>query len=90
MLLFSPTTRELVVVATGLVEPPAGQEFRCWVESGGVRQGVGRMSFGGGVAYWVGPVAAVAGLSGHATFGVSLVDTGGSAVGAAPVLRGSL
>ncbi|TMC65443.1 MAG: hypothetical protein E6J17_02205 [Chloroflexi bacterium] len=90
MLLFSPTTRELVVVATGLVEPPAGQEFRCWVESGGVRQGVGRMSFGGGVAYWVGPVSAVAGLSGHATFGVSLVDTGGSAVGAAPVLRGSL
>jgi anti-sigma-K factor RskA len=89
-LFFSPTTRELVVVATGLNEPPAGQEFRCWLEAGGVRQGVGKMFFGGGVAYWVGPVAAVAGLSGHATFGVSLVNVGGSAAGAPPVLVGSL
>jgi hypothetical protein len=89
MLLFSPGTRELVVVATGLAEPPAGHEFRCWVESGGVRQGVGKMFFGGGVSYWVGPVAAVAGLSGHATFGVSLVDLTGSGAPAAPVLVGT-
>jgi anti-sigma factor RsiW len=88
MLLFSPTTRELVVVATGLVVPPAGHEFRCWVESGGVRQGVGRMFFGGGVAYWVGPVAA-AGLSGPATFGVSLVDLASPGSPAEPVLRGA-
>jgi hypothetical protein len=90
LLIFSPATRELVVVATGLTEPPAGQEFRCWVESGGVRQGVGRMFFGGGVSYWVGPVAAVAGLSGHATFGVSLVDLSGSGAAGRPVLVGAL
>jgi anti-sigma factor RsiW len=90
MLLFSPGTRELVVVATGLAEPPAGHEFRCWLESGGVRQGVGKMFFGGGVSYWVGPVAAVAGLSGHATFGVSLVDLTGSGAPGAPVLVGTL
>ena len=90
MLIFSPATRELVVVATGLTEPPAGQEFRCWVEAGGVRQGVGRMFFGGGVSYWVGPVAAVAGLSGHATFGISLVDRTGSGATGQPVLVGAL
>jgi len=90
MLIFSPATRELVVVATGLTEPPAGQEFRCWVEAGGVRQGVGRMFFGGGVSYWVGPVAAVAGLSGHATFGISLVDRTGSGAQGQPVLLGAL
>jgi len=90
MLIFSPTTRELVVVATGLTEPPAGQEFRCWVEAGGVRRGVGKMFFGGGVSYWVGPVAAVAGLSGHATFGVSLVDLTGSGGSGEPVLLGAL
>jgi hypothetical protein len=90
LLIFSPGTRELVVVATGLTEPPAGQEFRCWVESGGIRRGVGRMFFGGGVSYWVGPVAAVAGLSGHATFGVSLVDLSGSGAGGQPVLVGAL
>jgi hypothetical protein len=90
LLIFSPATRELVVVATGLSEPPKGQEFRCWVESGGVRQGVGKMFFGGGVSYWVGPVAAVAGLSGHATFGVSLVDLSGSGAARPPALVGAL
>jgi hypothetical protein len=90
MLIFSPATRELVVVATGLTEPPVGQEFRCWVESGGVRHGVGRMFFGGGVSYWVGSVDAVAGLSGQATFGVSLVDTTLPGAPAEPVLRGAL
>jgi hypothetical protein len=90
LLIFSPATRELVVVATGLTEPSAGQEFRCWVEAGGVRQGVGKMFFGGGVSYWVGPVAAVAGLSGHATFGVSLVDLSGSGAASRAVLVGAL
>jgi hypothetical protein len=89
MLLFSPATHELVVVATGLPEPPAGREFRCWVEARGARHSVGRMFFGGGISYWVGPVNAVAGLSGPAKFGVSLVDVASGAPGE-PVLLGAL
>ena len=36
-IVFSPSTSELVVVATGLTPPPAGQEYRCWVEQAGDR-----------------------------------------------------
>jgi alkylhydroperoxidase family enzyme len=89
-LVFSPSTSELVVVATGLTPPPDGQEYRCWVERGGGRQGVGKMFFSKDLAYWIGPVPAISGLSGDATFGVSLVDASGSAVDANPVLRGGL
>jgi hypothetical protein len=90
MLVFSPATRELVVVAMGLPNPPAGHEFRCWVESGGTRQAVGKMFFGGGVSYWVGRPPAVSGLSGRATFGVSLVDLASPAAQSDPVLVGEL
>ena len=45
---------ELVVVADGLTPPPAGQEYRCWVEVGGARTPIGKMFFGGELAYWVG------------------------------------
>jgi hypothetical protein len=89
-LIFSPRTTELVVVATGLTPPPEGQEYRCWVEQAGQRQRVGRMFFSDDLAYWVGPAPAVAGLVGGATFGVSLVDASGSAVGGNPVLGGGL
>ena len=89
-LVYSPSTSELVVVATGLTEPPSGQEYRCWVELGGVRQRVGKMFFSDDLAYWVGPAPAVAGVLGDATFGVSLADVNGSAVDADPVLDGRL
>jgi hypothetical protein len=89
-LLFSPTTRELVVVADGLSLPPAGHEYRCWVDVDGTRKSVGKMFFGGGISYWVGPVNAVAGLTGHARFGVSLVELGTGNLGAEPVLTGEL
>jgi hypothetical protein len=89
-LVFSPGNSELVVVATGLVEPAAGLEYRCWVEVGGVRQRVGKMFFGGDLAYWVGPAPAVSGVSGSATFGVSLVDASGPALDREPVLVGQL
>jgi hypothetical protein len=85
-LLYSPSSTELVVVATGLTEPEAGKEYRCWVVVDGERQAVGKMFFGGGLAYWVGPSPAVAGLDDGATFGVSLVDDTGSTVGPDPVL----
>jgi len=89
-LVFSPGTTELVVVATGLTPPPAGQEYNCWVEQDGQRQRVGKMFFAGDLAYWAGPAPAVVGLVSGATFGVSLVDAGGSAVGGDPVLNGGL
>ncbi len=89
-LVFSPSTAELVVVATGLQEPPAGQEYRCWVERGGQRQRVGKMFFSGGLAYWIGPVPAVSGVSSDARFGVSLVSASGASIDTPPVLDGGL
>lgn len=87
---YSPSTAELVVVANGLTPPPAGLEYRCWVEVGGTRQRVGKMFFNEDLAFWVGPAPAIAGLSSGATFGVSLVDAAGSTVDTDPVLVGEL
>jgi hypothetical protein len=89
-LAFSPSTAELVVVATGLATPPAGLEYRCWVEVGGSRQRVGKMFLSDGLAYWVGPAPAVSGVSAPATFGVSLVGVSGDTLDSAPVLVGAL
>jgi hypothetical protein len=89
-LVFSPSTSELVVVATGLTPPPAGQEYRCWVERNGRRQRVGKMFFSEDLAYWIGPAPAIAGVSSGASFGVSLVDAAGTAVDSPPVIDGSL
>lgn len=89
-LIFSPSTADLVVVATGLTPPPAGQEYRCWVEQAGQRQRVGKMYFSDDLAYWVGPAPAVAGLGDGATFGVSLVNSNGTGADSEPVLGGAL
>jgi anti-sigma factor RsiW len=89
-LVFSPSTAELVVIATGLTAPPAGQEFRCWLERAGTRTSVGRMFFSDDIAYWIGPVPAVSGVSSDATFGVSLVDASGAPIGSSPILVGGL
>ena len=89
-LVFSPATTELVVVSYGLTNPPAGQEYRCWVEVNGQRQRVGKMFFSNDLAYWAGDVPAVSGLSGAATFGVSLVDATGQSIETDPVLAGQL
>jgi hypothetical protein len=84
-LVYSPSTTALVVTATGLVEPRAGQRYLCWVEIGGKREQVGRMFFSTHLAYWTGPVHELSGLSDGATFGVSL-----DSVDSAPVLAGEL
>ncbi|HEY7133404.1 MAG TPA: anti-sigma factor [Candidatus Limnocylindrales bacterium] len=73
-LLYSPASREVVVVADHLAPAPAGHEYRCWVEVNGQRVPIGKMFFGGDLAYWVGDVPQVATLDDPATFGVSLVD----------------
>lgn len=89
-ILFSPASRELVVVATGLSEPPADREFRCWVEIDGRRQPVGKMFFGGDLSYWAGPVHTLSEVGSSARFGVTLVDASGSSVEGDPVLSGEL
>ena len=88
-LTFSPGTTQLVVVADGLTPPPSGHEYRCWVERGGTRMPIGKMFFGGDVAYWVGPVAAVGGLGPDATFGVSLIDVANPGAPGEAVLSGA-
>jgi hypothetical protein len=70
-LVYSPGTDHLVVLAEGLQQPPPGVEYRCWVESGGVRTPVGQMFFAGDIAYWVGEVPATSSLPADAVFGVS-------------------
>jgi hypothetical protein len=88
-LTFSPATTQLVVVADGLTPPPAGREYRCWVERGGTRMPIGKMFFGGDVAYWVGPVAAVGGIGPDASFGVSLIDVANPSAPGDAVLTGA-
>jgi hypothetical protein len=89
-LAFSPSIAQLVVVTTGLTPPPAGMEYRCWVEIGGSRHAVGKMFFSQDLAYWVGWAPAVSGVSGPATFGVSLVGASGTSIDTVPVLHGEL
>jgi hypothetical protein len=86
-LVYSPKTDHLVVLAQGLEQPPPGMEYRCWVESGGVRTPIGKMFFAGDVAYWVGEVPNADSLPEDATFGVSAGAAGNpSDVSADPVL----
>ena len=85
-IVFSPSTTELVVVTTGLTEPAAGFEYRCWVDIGGTRERIGRMFFGGDLAYWRGASPAVAEASSSDTFGVSLVAVSAPSVDSDPVL----
>jgi hypothetical protein len=87
-LVFSPSSRELVVVADDLAPAPAGHEYRCWIEIDGSRRPIGRMFFGGDLAYWVGGVDEVAGVPPGARFGVSLVDLARSGEPGEPVLVG--
>jgi Anti-sigma-K factor rskA len=87
-LIFSPSSTDVVVVATSLTPPAAGMEYRCWVETGGTRQRVGRMFLGAGLAYWVGSAPSLTGVGAGATFGISLVPLTGDSVGGEPVLVG--
>jgi hypothetical protein len=89
-LAFSPSTTELVWLASGLTPPPAGYEYGCWVESGGTRQRIGKMFFSKDLAYWAGETKAVSGLTSGATFGLTLVGPDGKPVSADPVMVGTL
>lgn len=87
-LIFSPSTQQVVVVADELAPPPAGYEYRCWVEMEGTTRPIGKMYLGGGVAYWVGDVADLATVPADARFGVSLVDLARPGTPGEPVLIG--
>jgi hypothetical protein len=89
-LVYSPSTTELVVTATGLTEPSAGQEYRCWVLVDGERQPVGKMFFADDLAFWVGETPAIAGHAEGMTFGVSLAEVGSSSLDADPVMVGEI
>ena len=89
-LAFSPSSKELVVLAQGLPQPAAGMQYRCWVEIDGGRRRIGQMFFGGDVAYWVGPVQEITGVGPGTRFGVSLVPAEGDSVSTDPVLEGTL
>ena len=88
-LVFSPSSREVVVVADDLAAAPAGHEYRCWVEVDGKRSGIGKMFFGGNLAYWVGDSENVGGLPADAHFGVTLVDLGAPGTPGQDVLEGT-
>jgi Anti-sigma-K factor rskA, C-terminal len=74
----------LAVVTADLPQPPAGSEYRCWVERGGTRTAVGAMEFGAGLAYWAGWVDPASGIGPGSVFGVSLVPLAGGAGAASP------
>ena len=73
-----------------LDRPPAGQEYRCWVEVSGQRQNVGRMFFADDLAFWVGDTPAVSDVEPGTTFGVSLADLDSPSLDAPPVIVGEL
>lgn len=89
-LLFSAGTSELVVSAPGLTAPAAGQELACWVtRPDGTRARMGRMEFGGGLAYWAGWSDELKTAGPGTTFGVTLVGADGKPV-APDVLVGTV
>jgi Anti-sigma-K factor rskA len=87
--LYSPERGELVMVASGLPAPPAGQEYRCWIEEGGERVPIGAMYRAGALAYWAGEVDALRGREGDLAFGVSLVDADSEGISGEVVLAGA-
>jgi hypothetical protein len=77
-LVYSPSTGELVMVATGLGALPEGDEYGCWIEADGQRTRIGKMYPGGDLQAWAGWVEGLEALPEDAAFGVSLVPADGS------------
>jgi hypothetical protein len=92
LVLIAPHDYRTAVVAAGLPEAPAGQEYACYVVIDGARVLVGRMTERGDVYAWTGTVGAFAGVAGSSIgeYGVVLVPAGSESVDGTPVLSGSL
>ena len=88
-LLFSPSSGELVAVASDLEPEPDGMEYGCWIEVDGTRTRIGKMYWAGDLWAWAGPVDGLAEVPDGTTFGVSLGPEGGGG-DATPVLTGEL
>jgi hypothetical protein len=88
-LLFSPSSGDLVAVASDLAPEGSGQEYGCWIEVDGTRTRIGKMYWAGDLWAWAGPVPAMADVPDGAVFGVSLGPADGAS-GATPVLTGEL
>jgi hypothetical protein len=87
------TRRDLVVLASGLAPPPAGQIYRCWVIAAGGETPVGQMHFVDGQAFWVGALDdwASVDLQSAQRFAVTLEPaTAGSSSSGPAVLEGAL
>ncbi|MEI7742482.1 MAG: anti-sigma factor [Chloroflexota bacterium] len=86
-LVFSPSSGELVMVATGLAAVTADAEYQCWVEVDGQRRVLGELYPGGDVQAWTGIAQGLSNLPAGVVFGVT--RTGGSG-GDQMVLSGNL
>jgi len=87
--LYSAASGELVMMAAALPEPPAGYEYRCWLDQGNGPERIGKMYQVGGVAYWGGAVERLRGISGQFTLGVTLASDDGGGPAGDTVLEGS-
>jgi hypothetical protein len=86
--ILSAASGQLVMLASGLPAPPAGFEYRCWIDQGSGPQRIGKLYRVGQIDYWGGAVERIRGIHGPFTLGVSLASETGDA-GGNPVLRGS-
>ncbi len=85
--MYSVSSGELAMVASGLDPAPSGSSYACWVEQGGQRRRIGGLYLAGGDGEWAGPVSGLGDIEPGAVFGVSLVSDGAAADTA--VLTGS-
>lgn len=92
MAVVAPGTYDATVVAVGLPEPPAGQEYACYIVLDGRRVLVGRMEDGGSAYAWAGTIDALATAAPGSVggYGVLLVPVGSTSTEGTPVLSGSL
>ncbi len=90
-LVFSPSSQELVMTATGLDAPAGDQVLACWIAGpDGQRTRIGEMRRDGDLAYWTGWAEELSRAGPGTSFGVTLVDGAGRPVGPGDVLTGTV
>ena len=74
----SPSVGRILVTATGLDEPAAGTEYRCWVDGGRCADVDRDDALDVRVAWWTGDVTVPADFPPGVVYGVSLAEVGSS------------